>query len=222
MTVEIDLWFWRLDQAAAAPPVLSPDETDRAARFVNPLHANRYRAGRTGLRNILAGYAASDPADLVFDYNPQGKPSVAGGPQFNLSHTGDFAALAVAETGRIGVDIEALRPIEPDIAKRFFSACENTSLSDLPATQWQDGFYRCWTRKEALVKAFGAGLSMPLDSFDVTLTPDMPAQLLRLDGVDSAAKDWALVHLDPAPGIVGAIAVQAKGQTVKLNWRSRA
>lgn len=215
-TLDIDLWIWPLDpseaEATRLSAVLSAEEEARAARFVRPEHGRAFRVGRGRLREILGQYACTDPAMLSFAYNDFGKPSLRTGPVFNLSHAAGWAALAVlpAATCALGIDIERHRRVEEAVAKRFFSEAEQVALAALPPHHWSDGFFRCWTRKEAMVKACGPGLSMPLDSFDVTLAPDEPPRVTRLEGLPGAnPEDWGLIHLDLAPDFVGAIAVEA-------------
>lgn len=212
----LDLWLWPLTLPTDRfVGLLSPDEAARAARFVAPAHGDAYRTGRGRLREILGGYCAVAPQMLRFDYNAHGKPALAGGPAFNLSHAAGWAALVVAPAApamALGIDIEAHRTVEHGLADRFFSAAERADLAMFPPDQWQDGFFRCWTRKEAMVKACGPGLSMPLDSFDVTLTPT--ARLTRLEG--ACVADWTLLHLDLAPGFVGAVAAESRGAPCTL------
>jgi 4'-phosphopantetheinyl transferase len=211
----IDLWLWRLDadEAAAArlAVLLDGEERARARRFVFPLHAHRFIAGRARLRLILQDYVGVPAAQLRFDYGAQGKPSLVGAPgaalHFNLSHTGDLAALAVSAESDLGVDIETIRPVTEDVAGRFFSAAERAALAALPADERERGFFRCWTRKEAMIKALGGGLSIALDSFDVTLAPGVPPRLLRLAGEPDAPERWSLLHFEPAADCVGAVAV---------------
>jgi len=210
----IDLWSWSLavDDAAAArlAATLSADELARARRFVFPVHARRFIAARAGLRRILAGYRGCAPADLGFRYAAHGKPALAdNGPPlfFNLSHSGHLAVLGVSTVGEIGVDVETVTAAAEDVAARFFSASECAALAALPQAARAGGFFRCWTRKEAMVKALGEGLSMPLDSFDVTLAPEQPARLLRLAGEPDAAERWSLFHFEPAADCIGAVAV---------------
>lgn len=223
MPLNIDLWFWSLDQ----PPDrvdqlaahLSADETARAARFIHDIHRDQYLAGRGRLREILADYAGDNPANLRFDYRKEGKPSLPLGPAFNLSHSGGWAALAVGQDVPIGIDIEAFRPVDEGIARRFFSAREYADLSALPKAQWEAGFFNCWTRKEAVIKAIGLGLSMPLDSFDVTLAPAKTVRLTRLEGQPTQAADWSLQAFDAGPNIACALAVYARGAPVVTTIR---
>ncbi|MBM2294814.1 4'-phosphopantetheinyl transferase superfamily protein [Sulfitobacter pseudonitzschiae] len=217
--MKVDLWLWSLEADTQADrALLSPDERARADRFVKARDAALYIAGRSRLRRILAAETGRAPADLRFDYGAQGKPSLQNGPAFNLSHAGGMAALAVCETGVPGIDIEKIRPVEKEVATRFFSASENAALASLAPDEWLNGFYRCWTRKEAVIKAVGQGLSMPLDSFDVTLAPDVPAALTRIAG--GMAKDWHLTALDAGPGFMAALAMQNYGTPVKVRWRT--
>lgn len=209
MTHAIDIWIWALSGPTAQfDDVLSPDEHARADRFVNPKHGDAYRTGRGRMRQILAEYLGLQPQVLQFQYNAYGKPSLDQDIHFNLSHSGGLACLAMCKDLPLGVDIEAYRAVETGVAERFFSTAEFNSLSALPKDRWNDGFFRCWTRKEAIVKACGPGLSMPLDSFDVTLGPDQPARLLRLEGEDPSG--WRLRHIQITPTLVGALAIETR------------
>jgi len=218
MGLHLDLWIWTLDaHEPNAPTVsLSEDEEARAARFVHTVHRRRFRSARVGLRKRLALYTGCAAVDLQFLYGPQGRPSLADGPSFNLSHSDDVAALVVAPESRpdlaLGVDIERHRQIEPGVARRFFSKGEQTALDALPAEERDAAFFRCWTRKEAVIKAHGKGLWMPLNSFDVTLDPSIPPRVTRLVNGDPTC--WSLHAFDVAPDLPGAIAVKAAGQTI--------
>lgn len=225
MGIDIDIFTWSLDADPArlhrCRQVLSADEQDRAARFVSDRLAQRYCIARGTLRQILAGYVEQAAPGLEFHYNKQGKPGLTGGPHFNLSHSGSTAALAVCRAAPVGIDIEYWRPVEEGLARRFFSNGEIAELSALPPAQQEAGFFACWTRKEAVIKAVGLGLSMPLDAFDVTLTPGRPAVLTRLEHDDLAAGDWALHDLPFAEGLSGALAVQSRGHGVKLSVKNQ-
>lgn len=222
-THEVDIWYWPLDVDAARHDalfaLLSEDERSRCFSFVQQRHQRQFAVGRGQLRETLGAYVGAAPADLRFSYNPFGKPAFEGaGPHFNLSHSGGWAALAVCSTAPIGIDIEAFRPIEDGIAKRFFAPAEYATLNALPGHLWQQGFYRCWTRKEAFIKACGPGLSMPLDSFEVTLTPDEPPRFLRIDDPHYSCENWSLSHLDLGPDLVGAVTLDTGGTTPELRF----
>ena len=221
--MRVDLWLWSLRSGMSSQEqdraLLSDDECVRADRFVKQSDRDDYTAGRARLRRLLAAQTGQSAADLEFTYGPQGKPELAAGPAFNLSHSGGMAALAICDFGSVGIDIEAMRPVEEAVAHQFFSARENRALATLTSDQWLAGFYRCWTRKEAVIKAVGQGLSMPLDSFDVTLLADDDPALTRIEG--GSARDWQLRSLDIAPGFMGALAVPVIDTALDLNWCER-
>jgi 4'-phosphopantetheinyl transferase len=150
------------------------------------------------------------PAEIVFQYGARGKPGIAGASiHFNASHSGDWAAYAVARTPLIGIDIEMIRPI-PDmeqLAHRTFSDGEAAELQKIDTLRRQEGFYNCWTRKEAYVKAIGDGLHAPLDGFQVTLSPGHPAALVAIDGSKAKAAEWTMFDLKVESGYAGAIVI---------------
>ncbi|ACB94499.1 4'-phosphopantetheinyl transferase family protein [Beijerinckia indica] len=211
----IDLWTWSLDidskERARLYAFLSDDEKARVERFVHGRHARRFITARGGLRERLASYTHETPASLCFAYGAQGKPSLAGqtasGLTFNLSHSEGLAALGVTIGHDIGVDIEYIRPLEEDIAGHCFSPRECADLAALPPADRSRAFFQAWTRKEAFVKALGGGLSIPLDSFDVSLKPGEPAQLLRLRDDAEASRRWQIFHFEPSSDCIGALAI---------------
>ncbi len=209
-----EVHVWRASLHAPAPWVrhfadtLSPDERARAARFAVPGDGERFTVARGVLRHLLARYAGADPAGLRFTYGPHGKPELSGQSWlgFNLSHARGLALLAVARSRAVGVDLEYQRT-DLDLvrmADRFFSPGEAARLRRLPGAERLAAFFRCWTCKEAYLKATGRGLSLPLDSFDVSLAPGKPAVLLRCDG--DAAR-WTLCDLPAGPEYAAALAV---------------
>jgi 4'-phosphopantetheinyl transferase len=197
--------------------LLSASERERAARFVFEVHRRRFVAARAGLRRVLGFCLDRDPAGLVFDYTDRGRPGLrlASHPDldFNLAHSGDLALLAFSSR-RVGVDVERLRdmPNALAIARRFFSPREVAALTRLAEDARRDGFFNAWTRKEALMKAAGTGLAA-LEGTEVSLAPDEIPAVLHAPG---GAEAWQLFHLEPAPGFVGALAVQAAPPPVRL------
>jgi 4'-phosphopantetheinyl transferase len=223
-TVRIELWRWSLGMSDAAietlSTLLSLEEAARAARFVRPIHGRRYVAGRGRLRQILGAHLDRDPSALAIEADRFGKPFVTpdartGPLHFNLAHSQDQAVLAISRDLPLGVDIEAIRPIAERV-ERIFSPGEQTALAGLSGPAWSEGFYNCWTRKEAFVKALGHGLSVPLADFDVTLKPGEPARLLRHEGDADAARRWRLIALDVQSGFAGALAVAAWDAEIEL------
>jgi len=203
--------------------LLSEDEISRADRFALPKVRKRFVAGRGLLRVLLGRYLGTDPSAVTFCYGPQGKPTLAGPRQalsFNLSHSAHMVVCAVTRSGELGIDVERLRPAVDSqaIARRFFSPRETAALLALPPASRPRAFFACWTRKEAYIKAKGGGLTIPLASFDVSLTPGEPVALLRAADPDETRR-WVLHELDPAPGFVAALAVDRQIEKLRrFSW----
>ncbi len=214
----VDLWCIELDRPEAEVHALAanlgPDEQARAGRFVARQHRHRFRVARGMLRRILSAYCAVAPEALEFRYGAHGKPELdrPGAPHFNLSHSGKYAMLAVTDTGPVGVDIELARPLRDmqAVARRFFSAAECEVFFALTPRAQRSAFYRCWTRKEAYIKALGTGLFTPLESFDVSLAAGQPARLLAIGGDAGAAAEWTLLDPGAPAGYAAALAVHAR------------
>ena len=217
---EVHVWRARLDEPAASLTALqenflrtlAEDERVRASRFHFEKDRRRFVLARGFLRALLGRYLQTTPEEVSFSYGPYGKPALsgAGAPlRFNASHSHELAVYAFVEEHEIGVDVEYIKKdlMTEEIAQHFFSAAEIQSLSALPATEKTAAFFRCWTRKEAYIKAIGSGLSHPLDKFDVTLAPGEPATLLR-DHLDpAAATRWSMFNLE-LDDYAGALAVE--------------
>ncbi|MDL2406041.1 4'-phosphopantetheinyl transferase superfamily protein [Rhizobium calliandrae] len=224
----IDVWTWSLNAPSLSvdgyAALLSDEELARAARFVRERDGRKFIVGRGRLRSILGHYLGLPPKSLAFAYNDYGKPSIAHpcgtSFRFNLSHSADLAALAISDRYELGIDIEEIRFLKEDIAGRFFSRKECLTLQSLPSGAYLDGFYRCWTRKEAFVKAHGAGLSLPLDSFDVSFDWANEPRLERLDGDPDAPSNWRILELETPVTFAGAVVALTKGHPVGLRYRS--
>ncbi len=191
---------------------LSAEERKRASRFRFDRHRYRYVTSIGQLRILLGSYLGLAGRDVSFRTATRGKPYVAGDPaplQFNLSHSGDLALVAVARDRELGVDLEQHRAsvATGPVAERYFSRQEVASLRALPPEERIEAFFRVWTRKEAFMKATGAGLSYGLSQFTVSV--DDPPAILESRREPQDAGTWMLVHLDPAPGYSGALALPA-------------
>jgi 4'-phosphopantetheinyl transferase len=213
---EIEIWPLDLDDpalnAGALEQLLSPDERERAGRLRAPNLARRFIVCRAALRQVLGRSLDCDPPGVAIRYSATGKPELADPPHrglhFNVTHSQQVAIIAVSRDRPIGVDVERIRPdfATEEIAGRFFSAAERAALARLAAVEQPLAFFRCWTRKEAFIKATGAGLSFPLDEFDVSLAPDEPPRLLAIQGDSTAAAEWAMRELPAPPNFVAAVA----------------
>jgi len=199
------------DAERASEAVLSVAERHRANRFVLDRDRRRFIACRARLRQLLGERLGVPPASVELAYGARGKPVLAprfngSALRFNLSHCGNLAVYAFSSRTDVGIDVEAIRVVdEADlIAAESFSPREREMYRDLPARDKPLGFLNCWTRKEAFVKAIGAGLAHPLDSFDVSLAPGEPARILRVQNTDGDC-GWRIGSFFPAPGFVAAV-----------------
>ena len=221
---DYEVHVWRAQIELSSPQVqrlsgiLTDDELDRAKRFFFDIDRQRFIMARATLRSILSRYIPISPGHLRFYYNQYGKPSLA--PEvsstplnFNLSHSGNMALFAITRNMEIGVDVERVQSDfeYEEIAKRFFSVNEVATLHTIPTEKRLEAFYNCWTRKEAYIKAHGKGLSLPLDSFDVSLAPGDPPMLLITKDEPQERSLWTLLDLKPGLGYVGAVAVKGIG-----------
>ena len=215
---QVDVWRVSLklepDSVQLAESTLSADESQRAARFRFDKDRHRFIASHVALRNVLSRYLECEPKQIDFTVGEYGKPTINSDIHldFNLSHSGDYALIAVAREHKVGIDVEHFRKeleIEK-IAHRFFSEEENSELMGLPTEQQLIGFFNCWARKEAYIKAHGLGLALPLDSFDVSLTPNEPAVLRATRPEPKEASHWTLLSLDVNPHYGGAVAVDGR------------
>jgi 4'-phosphopantetheinyl transferase len=220
---DVHVWSVNLDEPAAAVEgcavVLSDDERDRAERLRAAHDRRRFIVARARLREVLAGYLDCDARDLRFRAGSHGKPQLdAPLPPlvFNASHSCAKAVYAIAARGRVGIDVERVTRIvdHQAIADRFFSPAEAASLRALAVQDRPMAFFSCWTRKEAYVKAIGAGLSYPLDAFTVSVGRHRPAALIDHAHDPEEPRRWWLVDLPVAADYVAAVAFD--GRTRRL------
>ena len=225
---QVHLWVVRLeaseDNFARSFSWLSADEAARAKRFYFDRHRHAFVVGRAVLRALLSDYIGIAPAEVAFVYGPQGKPALA--PilksdscflRFNVSNSGNLAAYAFTMGCEIGVDVEQHRALHDfeNIAHRFFSPEETAELLELPVVERTNAFFDCWARKEAYIKAMGGGVSIPLDSFRVTLRPGAAARMVSIAGSHEAARAWTLYEFTPAPDCAGAIAYPGEPRSLQ-------
>lgn len=218
---EVHVWRIPLDLPASTVEhvgaALDAGEQARAERLRFPRDRRRFMLARGAVRAILGRYLAAEPAAIRFRYGPRGKPALDGAGDdslcFNLSHSGELALLAVTRGRELGIDVEQMRPelAGESIARRFFSPHEVSVLLGLPTDERRAAFFRCWTRKEAYIKARGDGFALQLDAFDVTLAPGAPAALLRTEQEPHDAARWTLRDVPIDPGYAAALCVEGSG-----------
>lgn len=210
-----------------AENTLSVEERDRADRLVSAELAHRFRRAHIAKRQILANCIGQKPEDLCFGQSTKGKPYLReceDPPFFNLSHSADLAALAICQSSDVGIDIEHERPVERGLARRFFSPAEADAIDAAPVEHQRDTFLRCWTRKEAYLKATGMGLYQALDSFQVAVTkaPSMTRSqqaknlLVAVDGQTDATTQWVLADFETPPRYFGAVAAHSPNRPLSI------
>ena len=223
------LWGIRLEQSADQEKrfldTLELDERSRANRFHFAKDRRHFVVGRGFLRLVISRYLETNPEQLRFSYGAYGKPALDGEHptshlRFNMSHSHGIALYALTSGREIGVDVEYIRDdiTIKEIARRFCSPFEVESLSRLPAEEHVAAFFRCWTRKEAYIKATGRGLSQPLDGFDVTLAPGEPAALLRTDGDLQDSPRWSICDLPLGNNYAAALALEGPASVIRY-WQ---
>jgi 4'-phosphopantetheinyl transferase len=232
---EVHLWCASLDlppeTSARLYATLSSDERKRRARFRFKRDQRRFVAAHGALRDVLGRYLQAPPGCISYRYNAFGKPELSpefgGRLKFNLSHSAGLALIAIAADSSVGVDLETIRAQSDyaEIARSFFSAAEVEQLIALPSHPCAEAFFSCWTKKEAYVKACGDGLAMPLHSFSVPLTTDPahgPVDHCVASNEAVPAKRWSFYTLQPAPGHIGALAIEGSGWRLsQWQWEMR-
>ena len=227
----VHIWYVDLSAADTCVPtpesVLSLDERARAARLVQGENRRRFVVSRAVLRCLLSQYAEVAPEQLRFDYGPHGKPELAStglaqGLGFNMSHSGDVILYAVARGRSIGIDVEHERPRSNfmRIAERFFSVEEYEALHAFPDRDRPSAFFRCWTRKEAYVKARGDGIAAGLDTFSVSM--DEEPCLLRSDEGPAEVARWSMADIVVEDGYVSTLCAEGRELIVShFVWSAR-
>lgn len=219
------VWRADLDRLSPDEALLGETERLRARRFVFAADRERFVAEHGLQRRLLGAYGTRSPASLAIAPDRYGKPRLSGvAITFNGSESAGIALFAVAEAGEIGIDIEALRPERADmrIARRYFHPAEIQELESLADEARLAAFFAVWTRKEALVKAVGLGLRIPLASFRVGVLPDEPAGPLGYESDWPASRGWRLVSLPLGPGHAGAVALtEGLPDPLLFEWAGR-
>jgi 4'-phosphopantetheinyl transferase len=206
---------------------INAEEMARAEGFRFEKDRYRFIVARGLLRAILGYYLGVLPGELQFIYGPHGKPRLAeetGGSwlRFNLTHSHGRGLCAVTAHREVGIDIErVVSDIENDlIAEHFFSSGENAALHKLPLERRPEMFYRCWTLREAYVKAIGNGLYFSLDQFEVVFAHGRKPTLRSNESFSDEMARWSLYELYPWPGYAAALTVEGHGVRIKCWERS--
>jgi 4'-phosphopantetheinyl transferase len=218
---DVHIWWTSLDHLGSRlqeyEQVLSADERARADSFRFERDRNRFIAKRGMLKEILGYYLGVEANTIRFDYGTNGKPRIGdyypgGAIEFNVSHSEGIALYGFCRDHQIGVDIEYRRdfPEMGRLAELFFSKGEKELVGTLGGAEKVDAFFRCWTRKEAITKATGVGLSYPLNSLDVLTDPVGRPQALKIDGSLERTTKWSIRDLTLCSGFAAAFAVEQR------------
>lgn len=232
---EVQVWRLRAnlagqsrDIAAAIADAVTAEEHARAARFRQEADRQRFLQGRLLLRTFLGHHLGIPPRDVTFVTGEFGKPEVqipaavtaaeAGLLRFNLAHSGEWLLFGLARDRALGVDVEQHRAMRDaiDIARRFFAPPEVAALEALDPTRHHDTFFRVWTRKEAIVKATGQGISAGLERFAVSSDATDVVTLRGLDGEPSWDR-WEIRGLDMPANYTAAVAFERRGDGAAIN-----
>jgi 4'-phosphopantetheinyl transferase len=210
------------DDICKSATLLSEEEMSRALRFHFRRDRNRFIAAHGILRTLLGSYLQVEPSELTFDYGIKEKPSLShpwsvSGLNFNISHSQNSCLIAVTRNRAIGVDVEYFRDIADldSISELNFHPNERAALLTIARTDRQGAFFRCWTRKEAFIKAIGQGLSHPLDRFHVSLVEGERDRICPIE--HGLGPDWSIWDVPVEPNAAAAVAVD--GQVLHLSYQ---
>lgn len=203
--------------------LLSVDERERAAAMTSDAVRASFVTARAILRRQLGRELELAPSAVELGIDKRGKPFLVDNAapteelSFSISHSADVVLVAVSRGCRVGVDIERIRTLSDAdaLARRYFSPAEVAMLAATPAEDRRLAFFRCWARKEAYAKGKGLGLQVGFDTFDVSFDA-RAARLLETRAEPSDAERWMLAALDPGPGFVGALAIEAAARGASL------
>lgn len=224
---EVQVWCTSLDGNRSTidrlQSVLTPEERYRAKLYHSVQDQNQFIQVRGTLRYLLAHYFCRPPGQIKLSYGPWGKPAVLPGTEpfelcFNLSRSQGLAVFAFTAGRSLGVDVECLR-YNLDymtVARQFFSTREYGLLAAVPSQSRVDSFFHCWTRKEAMLKALGQGLRIPLNSFDVPVeagTVKCVAECV----VKCGGRDWSLQSFSPSPEYVACVAAEGYASRLRVH-----
>jgi 4'-phosphopantetheinyl transferase len=214
---EQEVHLWRVNLSGEKERrwrgILTTDEQERANRFHFTADRRQFTVTRALLRTILGQYLDMKPKTLRFEHTEFGKPSIdpsqnPRGIRFNIAHSGDCSLLAFGLATSLGVDVEDLQIGRNvlDLARFVFSPSQYERFLALPEAERTLAFFESWTRKEAIVKALGGGLSIPLDSLEVE---------------DAGAPEWFVCNINVGVRYAAAIAARARHVKLRLwNWSS--
>ena len=227
----VDIWAADVDCTEAETNgyagFLSAAETARSARFRFARDRNRYAARHGILRLLLSVYTCCHPAEVEIRVDLNGKPYVVDrvhetALQFSMSHSAGRAVFAFGRSGEIGVDIERISGFQEvqEFVGMNFTPAEIKEVECCPESMRLEAFFRVWVRKEAVLKASGDGLAIPLNCVEVSgLTGgDETWSVRRIKG-DALGREFRLTDVMVAPGFAAALAAVNSGCDLSVSYR---
>jgi 4'-phosphopantetheinyl transferase len=224
---EGDVHVWRVGLLALSRDsdwmCLSADELERAQRFHFALDRQRFLVDRAARRHILSGYLKVAPSSIRFLIGAHGKPAIVGqefpqGLRFNCTHSGELALIAVSRGIEIGVDVEQhrLAGVDSGLLDQVFTPRERAEFDRIAPESRRKAFFDAWTRKEALLKATGLGLSCPLHHIEVTIAPEHPPACRAWAGGPDAAQHWQMVTLDVGTDYSATLVIEHDAESIVM------
>ncbi len=218
---DVHVWVVDRDADGGEGGVLSPPERARRETLRSARDRSRYAASHAALHRLLGAYLGCTPEAVRLVTGPWGKPALdprthSSPVWFNMAASGPLALIAVTRAAEVGVDLEELAPF-PDlseVAADHFSPEERAAIAATTGAERLATFYRCWTRKEAYLKALGVGLRQPLHRFAVSADAGSPASLIHVDGDPEEGARWSIIHVEPRAAFVGAVACRTRIERV--------
>lgn len=197
--------------------LLDDSEIERMNNFKFDKDKKTYAITRSTLRVLLSRYIDIEPTDVTFYCNDYGKPFLGNANkdiQFNVSHSGNYGLIAITEKSPVGVDIEKINPdfASIEIAKKYYSQTENELLNNENSKDKIKVFFNIWSRKEAYIKCFGEGLSIPLNEFSISTDSNNPTIL----NYHKKSEYGFLYNLDIDPSYSSALMVLGKEKRIKI------
>lgn len=212
----VHVWIWQVASMALEADelaILDDRERRRAERFRPAIYRAHWVRSHTGMRRILARYLNCSPAGVVFRRGPNGKPllDAINPPVFNLSHSEDWCALAVATGMEIGIDIQMPHLVNRALWRRVLTAQEHSQMAQIAAEEQDAAFFRCWTRKEAVGKADSRGVYVHLKRTEAGLLQNDSgvAPLITVTDEAGASTAWHVSDLTLPGELFGALATSA-------------
>jgi len=189
-------------------PTLTAEEQENATRFRFDKHRRRYVASHAAMRKILADHLNISDAELNVVTDRNGKPYIPNNPvYFNLSHSEEMAILALSENCSVGIDVEYVdqKVNAMSIANRFFHPLEAAQLEGLPGKDLVNNFFRCWTAKEAYLKAMGVGITEHLKVFALKYVNTNKPYVMWVDQKYSEVAKWSVYNIEFKKHYIGNI-----------------